>query len=111
MITRLAFFEGTIKKDCTEAFDRYLEENLVPLWTRFPGAVAVRLHREVDRDAGAPMLPLVLSITYESNEAMQQALESDVRMRSREVTKGLFQYFDGRIYHLNARALDWSPVT
>lgn len=105
-VTRLAFFEGTIKEGCTAAFDHYLEEKLVPLWTQFPGVIGVRLHREIGRDEGAPSFPLILSITYASNAAMQEALQSDVRMRSREVTQGLFDYFDGRIYHVNATALD-----
>ena len=109
MITRLAFFEGSIKPGQEAAFDAYVVEKLVPLWTRFPTVIDVKVMREISRDEGAPAFPLMLAITYPSQEGMEEALVSPVRMESREVTKGLFEYFEGRIFHVNGAALWAGP--
>ena len=36
MFIRCAFFQGKVKPGMEDAFNRYIRENLVPLWTRFP---------------------------------------------------------------------------
>jgi hypothetical protein len=53
----------------------------------------------------------MLEFTYPSRAAMEEALRSPVRMESREVTKGLFEYFDGRISHIICEAEDYDPVS
>jgi len=82
-----------------EAFTRYIEERLVPLWTRFPGAEEVRVLRQLESDVTDPHLEMVLSIRYASREAIDIALASDVRHESREVSKGLLEMFDGTVFH------------
>jgi hypothetical protein len=47
MFKRLAFFEGAIRPGREAAFDAYVNERLVPLWTRFPKALRVEVLREV----------------------------------------------------------------
>lgn len=105
MITRFAFFEGTVKPGSEQAFDDYVNTRLRPLWTQFPGALAVRVSRHVSRDEGAPPFAMILAVDYVSEAAMAVAMESPVRMESREVTKGLFEFFEGRIFHVNAGPL------
>ncbi len=105
MITRFAFFEGKIKPGAEKDFDHYVNTRLRPLWTQFPGAVAVRVSREVSRDDGAPPYVMILAVDYVSEASMAVALESPVRMESREVTKGLYDFFEGRIFHVNAGPL------
>jgi hypothetical protein len=61
-------------------------------------------------DDGAHPFVLMLEFTYPTWEAMAEALDSPVRMESREVTKGLFDYFDGRISHIICEAVDYSPA-
>ncbi len=100
MLKRLAFFEGAIKPGCEAAFDAYIDEKLVPLWTRFPGATRVEILREVEAEDGSHRYPLALAITYPDKRAIERALESPVRYESREVTKGLYQFFEGRIFHV-----------
>ena len=79
MLTRYALFEGTVKQGQTPAFRAFVNENLVPLWTTFDGAVEVRVMFGEERDEGAPEFPLI---------------------KSREVTGILVErYFDGRIHH------------
>lgn len=100
MFRRLAFFEGRILPGCEAAFDAYIVEQLVPLWTQFPTATVVEILREVEAEDGSHRYPLVLQLTYPSREGIDEALASPVRYESREVTKGLLKMFEGRVFHV-----------
>jgi len=99
MFIRCAFFKGTIKPGCREAFDRYVDEKLVPIWTRFPGAMEVRVMRPLECDVTNEPIEMVLAIRYPSREAIEAALNSAVRSEGREMTKGLLEMFDGAVFH------------
>ncbi len=43
MFIRCAFFQGNVKPGMEQAFNNYIRKELVPLWTRFPGAQEVRV--------------------------------------------------------------------
>ena len=43
MFIRCAFFQGNVKPGKEQAFNDYIRKELVPLWTRFPGAQEVRV--------------------------------------------------------------------
>ncbi|HTR14554.1 MAG TPA: hypothetical protein VMI72_15205 [Roseiarcus sp.] len=77
-----------------------MTQQLVPLWTKFPKAVRVEVFREVDAEDGSHRYPMVLEITYPDRAAVEDALASAVRAESREATKGLSQFFEGRIFHV-----------
>ena len=100
MLRRLAFFEGAIKPGRDADFDLYVNQKLVPLWTKFPGALRVEVMREIEAEDGSHRYPMVLAVTYHDRAAIERALASPVRSESREVTRGLHQYFDGRIFHV-----------
>ncbi|MEM1362070.1 MAG: hypothetical protein AAGF94_10185 [Pseudomonadota bacterium] len=100
MITRYAFFEGSIKDGQTDAFRNAVMERLVPLWTQFPSNIEVRVMFSEDRDEGAPEFPMVLGISYPDIAAMEAALDSPARGQSKEVTGEIVdEFFDGRIHH------------
>lgn len=100
MITRFAFFEGSIKPGKTEAFRAAVKDRLIPIWRQFPGNRDVRVMFGEERDEGAPEFPLILAITYPDRSAMEGALGSDARSRSRDVTGEIVaEFFDGRIHH------------
>ncbi len=101
MLKRLAFFEGAIRPGREAAFDAYVNERLVPLWTRFPKALRIEVLREVEAEDGSQRYPMVLCTTYPDRKAIEEALASPVRFESREVTKGLFEFFDGRNFHVD----------
>ncbi len=110
MIKRLAFFEGAIRPGREAEFDAYVTRNLVPLWRRFPKAVRVEVLREVEAEDGSRRYPMVLEITYPDQAAVAEALASPVRAESREVTKGLSQFFDGRIFHVVYKVAEHGPA-
>jgi hypothetical protein len=99
MFIRCAFFQGNVKPGMEEAFNRYIRDKLVPLWTRFPGAQEVRVLRQVESDVDKPHFGMVLSVRYPSRESIAVALASEVRMTSREVSKDLIAMFDGSVFH------------
>jgi hypothetical protein len=110
MITRYAFFEGTVKAGKTNAFRAAVNERLVPLWTQFPGNTDVRVMFSEERDAGAPEFPLVLGITYPDLATMQAAMTSDARDQSKEVTgEVVAEFFEGRIHHHVTEAAEYKP--
>ena len=99
MIIRQALFEGSIQDGREDEFKAYVAEKLFPLWQKFPGVREVRLLHGVDRDEGAPHYAMVLSMKFDSQDALAKALESPVRYESRDVTKGLMAMFEGQIHH------------
>jgi len=108
MITRYAFFEGTVKPGQTESFRAAVNARLAPLWTQFPGNTDVRIMFGEDRDEGAPEFPLILGISYPDVATMEAALNSDARAKSKEVTGEIVaQHFDGRIHHHVTQATEY----
>jgi hypothetical protein len=99
MFIRCAFFQGNVKPGMEDAFNRYIRDNLVPLWTRFPGAQEVRVLRQVESDTTDPHFGMVLAVRYPSREAIEIALASEVRMKSKEVSKDMIAMFDGTVFH------------
>jgi antibiotic biosynthesis monooxygenase (ABM) superfamily enzyme len=99
MYIRCAFFRGRVKPGQHENFTRFVRDQLVPLWTQFPGAEEVRVLRQAESDTQDPRFEMVLAIRYPSRAALESALASDARVRSREATQGLVEMFDGDIFH------------
>jgi hypothetical protein len=99
MIIRYAFFEGEIHHGQEQAFRDFVKQRLVPLWTKFPGAEEVRVLDGGERDEDAPPFAMALAIRYPNIETCKNALLSDVRAQSREVTGELLKMFTGRIHH------------
>lgn len=100
MFMRCAFFRGSVKPGREAEFTAYIDEKLVPMWKQFPGAVEVRVLRQVECDLDDPRYELVLAIRYPSREAMDRALASNVREKSHGVTDGLMEMFDGTLFHM-----------
>ncbi len=109
MIIRYALFEGTIHPGKEHAFRSYVEETLVPLWTRFPGAEEIRVLYGDERDEGAPAFAMALAIRYPDLETCHKALESDVRYESRDRSQELMTMFTGKVHHHIFKASEYSP--
>jgi hypothetical protein len=109
MIIRYALFEGQIHPGKEAEFRSFVKERLVPLWTQFPGAQEVRVLDGVERDPGAPVYAMALAIRYPDMDAVNDALASDVRFRSRDVTGELLKMFTGKIHHHVFAASEYAP--
>lgn len=107
---RCAFFEGRVKPGFEADFTAFVQDRLVPLWRQFPGAQEVRVLRQQQADVSEPYYEMVLCIGYPSLEAIEKALTSDVRARSRVETAELVKMFDGRIFHTIFSAEQFPPT-
>ena len=110
MITRYALFEGKIHAGRETEFREFVQQRLVPLWVRFPGALEIRVTYEVSRDEGSGSYPLVLAVSYPDVAAVDTALQSKVRFESREVTKELLKMFTGAVHHHVCEAHTFAPA-
>ncbi len=110
MIVRYALFEGEIHAGKEAEFRAFVKDRLVPLWTQFPGAEEVRVLDGVDRDEGAPAYAMALAVRYPDMDAVDKALQSDVRFESREVSGELLKMFTGRVHHHLFTANDYAPA-
>ncbi len=99
MYIRCAFFEGKVKAGQEQAFHDFVTRNLLPLWTRFPGASEVRVLSQKEADTDDPHYAMVLAIQYPDMAAIERAMQSAERAKSRELTGDLVKLFDGRIFH------------
>jgi len=100
MITRYALFEGQVHPGQDEAFRAAVLAEVLPHWRAFPKALAVRVTFAESRDEGAPEIPMILAISYPDQAAMEAALASEVRAKSKAATESvLARFFKGRIHH------------
>ena len=99
MFIRCAFFKGKVKEGYQQKFDTYIDTVLVDTWRAFPGALEVRVLREVESDNPDIPLELVISIKFESLDAIDNALNSPERYESREKSKSLIDMFEGEVFH------------
>ena len=90
MIRRQAIFFGKVKSGEWPAMRRYVESDLAPLWRDFTGATSVQILFNEDHGADAP---LVLSIDYETQSAIDQAMNSSARFKSRDLLPAFYKRF------------------
>ncbi|NEX46506.1 hypothetical protein [Pseudotabrizicola algicola] len=110
MITRYALFEGQVHPGQTEAFRAAILAEVVPVWRRFPGALAVHVTFGEDRDEGAPEFPLILAIDWPDMATVEAFLVNPIRLEGRAATEAvLARFFNGRIHHHVTTAHSFAP--
>jgi hypothetical protein len=111
MITRYALFEGRLHNGHAEAFRRDVLAEMLPVWRRFPGALAIRVAFAEGRDEGAPEYPLILAIDWPDMAAVTAFLSHPIRKEGRAATEAvLARHFTGRIHHHVTLAETFAPA-
>ena len=111
MITRYALFEGTVAPGQTQAFRDAVLAEILPVWRRFPGALAVHVTFAEDRDDGAPEYPLILAIDWPDRATVDAFLDHPIRKEGRAATESvLSRFFTGRIHHHVTTAHSFAPL-
>lgn len=111
MITRYALFEGTVAPGQTQAFRDAVLAKILPVWRRFPGALAVHVIFADDRDEGAPEFPLILAIDWPDRATVDAFLDLEIRKEGRAATEAvLTRFFTGRIHHHVTTAHSFDPA-
>lgn len=104
MYIRCAFFRGFVKPGQQKSFDALIQSEMVALWSRFPNVDEVRLLREVESDRPDTHFEFVIQMRFASQEAIAEALASDIRQESKAASWRLFDLFDGDVFHTVFRA-------
>jgi len=95
LLTKYAFFAGTLKPGQERAMRTFVDSELKPLWRQFQPSEEVRILYGVEQEPNGPTIPLVLAVTYRDDAAMAKAMQSDARHRAREVLPILYErYFE-----------------
>ena len=110
MFIRCAFFKGTITQGKDTEFHAHWQNNLVPLWSTFPNLLELRVICEVESDDPRNPFPLVMAMKFASREDIKEALNSPARWESKEVSKKLFEMFDGSVIHTVFNAVQFDPI-
>ena len=93
MITKSAFFQGTIKAGQEAAMRAYVEAELAPLWRGFQPSEDVKILFNVESDKNGPTIPLALIVTYKNQVSLDQAMESEARYKARDMLPAFYQMF------------------
>jgi hypothetical protein len=110
MITRYALFEGTLHEGHAAAFRADVLAEMLPVWRRFPGALAIRVTFGESRDEGAPEYPLILAIDWPDMATVDAFLNHPIRREGRAATEAvLARHFTGRIHHHVTSAATYPP--
>jgi len=100
MLIRCAFFEGHVRDGKEAAFEDFVQQQLLPLWRRFPGSTGVRVLRHVAADPAAAPIHMILEFDYPSTAAIDRTMASPERTEAKAKTQELLSMFDGRLYHV-----------
>lgn len=98
MDTRSAVFTGRIQPGREDEVFGIVEAELLPVWRRMPGTLAVRVYRPRRADPGGPEIVLLQEIDYASPEAVREADASPVRAEGAPVVARLMTMFDGALH-------------
>lgn len=100
MLIRCAFFEGRVRDGQEAAFWDFVQQQLLPIWQRFPGSTAVRVLRHVTADPVSPPVYMMLEFDYPSEADIALTMASPERTEAKAKTQELLSMFDGRLYHI-----------
>jgi len=93
MLTKYAFFAGTLKPNCEAEMRAFVDEHLKPLWRQFQPSQKVQILYGVEQEKNGPTIPLVLAVTYKNNADLEEAMESKARHQAREILPEFYERF------------------
>lgn len=101
MIERMAIFRGTVDPNSRKNFDDFVDSNMLPLISSFPGISAVEVLRPVSGDPSLEDVCLILKMSYKDVTSMDLALASPQRAANAAETETLLKMVsDPRVEHV-----------
>lgn len=101
MITKCAFFQGTVKAGQETAMRAYVEAELAPLWRGFQPSEDVKILFNIEDDKNGPTIPLALIVTYKDHPSLDQAMETEARYKARDMLSVFCQMFFNEVQLLH----------
>lgn len=101
-IIRTAFFEADLNNEEKLDFYHYMENEVVPIISTFPGNKGVVFNKPefIESDRHQSVI-LMMQHSYENKPAMEQALASPQRIASMNATKVILEKYNVRVHHMN----------
>ena len=93
MITKCAFFQGTIKAGQEAAMRAYVNTELAPLWREFQPSENIKILFNVENDKDGPAIPLALIVTYKDQASLDRAMATEARYKARDMLPAFYQMF------------------
>jgi len=90
MLTKYAFFTGTVKTGMEDAMHQHVKTVLQPLWEQFQPSEQVQVLYGVEQEPEGPAIPLVLAVTYRDESAMAEAMDSKARSDARDLLPAFY---------------------
>lgn len=101
MHVRCACFEGDVIASDRERFESIVRDEMVPRMLKFPGIRSLRLRWGRESETPERHIYLVIEHGYDSPEAIESAITSDVRASMSSALEALMGLFDGKVWHVN----------
>lgn len=93
MLTKYAFFTGTVKNGKKDDMRKHVQSVLQPLWEQFQPSISVTVLYEYESEPGSPSIPLVLAVTYANRKSLDQAMQSQARHDARKLLPEFYDRF------------------
>ena len=108
MLIKQALFLGTLKPGQEAKMRTYVEQVLAPLWQKFTGAARVEVLFSQTLDSKGPEIPLILSIAYENQAKLEEAMASPARHESRALLPAFYKTYWAKVdlAHITFEVLD-----
>ena len=101
-IVRTGFFEADLDDEQKQDFYQYMEKEVLPLIQKFPNNLGVVLSKPQFIEAESHQhLILMMQHGYNSEELMNEALNSPERIASMNATKKIVEKYNIRVHHVN----------
>lgn len=116
MMTRCAYYVGTVRPEDQAAFDAYVRDVHMPMVALWPRLRRLRLHKNDGKTylGEAPRYYQCFELTFDNQADMDFCMASPDRAETRRISqedharfKGLFQ---GEVHHVNYEVTDF-PCT
>ncbi len=93
MLTKYAFFTGSIKSGMENEMRAYVQTELQPLWEQFQPSQKVQVLYGHEQEPGGPTIPLVLAVSYRDEKDMAIAMESSARHTAKAMLPSFYERF------------------
>lgn len=101
-VIRTAFFEGDLTDEQKQDFYQYMQSEVAPIIATFPKSLGVELNfPDFIESENHQNVLLMMRHSYESEEAMKAALNSEQRIASMNATKVILDRYPISVHHMN----------
>lgn len=99
MIIRSAYLEGHVQEASQQAFDAHMTGTVAEAILQYPGIKGLSIRKQVQSDPDMKPIYMQFDLSFESVEAMDAALASEMREKIQNKIRSGMAGFEGRVTH------------